>query len=74
MLLFFGKRVRKRIYKTRDLTRADVFDYIEVFFTIEQDVTAIWVASVLRRLSAPQFEVRVCLPHRGKSKVICYGL
>jgi putative transposase len=26
------ERVRKRIYKTRDLCRADVFDYIEVFY------------------------------------------
>lgn len=28
------ERIRKRIYKTRDLARADIFDYIEVF-TIE---------------------------------------
>lgn len=26
------ERVRKRVYKTRDLARADVFDYIEVFY------------------------------------------
>lgn len=26
------ERVRKRIYKTRDMTRADIFDYIEVFY------------------------------------------
>lgn len=26
------ERVKKRIYKTRDLARADVFDYIEVFY------------------------------------------
>lgn len=26
------ERVRKRIYKTRDLARADIFDYIEVFY------------------------------------------
>jgi putative transposase len=24
--------IRKRIYKTRDLARADIFDYIEVFY------------------------------------------
>ena len=34
--LFFSslkkERIRKRIYKTRDLARADVFDYIEVFY------------------------------------------
>ena len=26
------ERIRKRIYKTRDLSRADVFDYIEMFY------------------------------------------
>lgn len=26
------ERIRKRIYKTRDLARADVFDYIEIFY------------------------------------------
>jgi putative transposase len=26
------ERIRKRIYKTRDLAKADVFDYIEVFY------------------------------------------
>lgn len=26
------ERVRKRVYKTRDMARADVFDYIEVFY------------------------------------------
>lgn len=26
------ERVRKRIYKTRDLARADIFDYIEIFY------------------------------------------
>ena len=26
------ERIRKRIFKTRDLARADVFDYIEVFY------------------------------------------
>ena len=25
------ERIRKRIYKTRDMARADIFDYIEVF-------------------------------------------
>jgi putative transposase len=33
---FFGslkkERIRKRVYKTRDLARADIFDYIEVFY------------------------------------------
>lgn len=26
------ERIRKRIYKTRDMDRADIFDYIEVFY------------------------------------------
>ncbi|SDI16035.1 putative transposase [Pseudomonas benzenivorans] len=26
------ERIRKRIYKTLDLARADAFDYIEVFY------------------------------------------
>ncbi|EPU1376648.1 IS3 family transposase, partial [Klebsiella pneumoniae] len=26
------ERIRKRIYKTRDMARADIFDYIEVFY------------------------------------------
>lgn len=26
------ERIRKRVYKTRDLARADVFDYIEIFY------------------------------------------
>lgn len=26
------ERIRKRIYKTRDLARANVFDYIEAFY------------------------------------------
>lgn len=26
------ERIRKRVYKTRDMARADVFDYIEVFY------------------------------------------
>lgn len=33
---FFGslkkERIRKRIYRTRDLARSDVFDYIEAFY------------------------------------------
>lgn len=26
------ERIRKRIYKTRDLVRADILDYIEAFY------------------------------------------
>jgi putative transposase len=31
------ERIRKRIYKTRDLTRADIFDYIEAFYNRSAD-------------------------------------
>jgi len=27
------ERIRKRVYRTRDLAKADVFDYIEVFYS-----------------------------------------
>ena len=26
------ERIKKRIYKTRELARADIFDYIEMFY------------------------------------------
>ena len=26
------ERIKKRIYKTRDMAKADVFDYIEMFY------------------------------------------
>ena len=26
------ERIKKRVYRTRDLARADVFDYIEMFY------------------------------------------
>lgn len=38
------ERIKKRIYKTRDLTRADIFDYIEMF----SGTTVISAALVLR--------------------------
>jgi len=56
--------IRKRIYKTRDMARADVFDYIEVF-TTERVVTVTWAASALRPLKAPHFEAGKCLRERG---------
>lgn len=30
------ERVKKRVYKTRDLARADIFDYIEVFYNLSR--------------------------------------
>jgi putative transposase len=37
---FFGslkkERIKKRIYKTRDLANADIFDYIEHFYNCQR--------------------------------------
>lgn len=60
------ERVKKRIYKTRDLARADVFDYIEMFYN-RTDGTAISAASVTRPLSRPHNEAGACLLYQGKS-------
>lgn len=59
------ERIRKRIYKTRDMARADIFDYIEVFYN--RDATAISVASARRPSKRPRREDRNCLPERGHS-------
>jgi len=29
---FFKEKIKKRIYKAREMARADVFDYIEMFY------------------------------------------
>ncbi len=47
------ERVRKRIYKTRDLARADVFNYIEVLYN-QIFATSIWVALVTRHFNVLQ--------------------
>lgn len=28
------ERIKKRIYKTREMARADVFDYIDIFYNL----------------------------------------
>ena len=58
------ERIRKRIYKTRDLARADVFDYIEVF-TTEPAAIVTWAASVPRPLKVPRYETGKCVLERG---------
>nr|CDS56311.1 hypothetical protein SYMBAF_110272 [Serratia symbiotica] len=60
------ERVRKRIYKTRDMAQADIFDYIECS-TTEPGATVILVASALRPSKRPHREDRKCLPERGHS-------
>ena len=53
------ERVKKRIYKTRDLARADIFDYIEMF-TINRGGIATSVGSAPKRLKVPQNEAAEC--------------
>ncbi len=36
------ERIRRKTYRTRELARADVFDYIECFYTIPSGVTRRW--------------------------------
>lgn len=60
------ERIRKRIYKTRGLARADIFDYIEVFYNrARTDATS--AASVRRPLNRPRREDRICLQAWGQS-------
>ncbi len=56
------ERIRKRIYKTRDLARADTFDYIEVFYN-RTDATVTSTASVRSPSNRPHRENR--LVYRG---------
>ncbi len=48
-------RIRKLIYKARELARADNFNLLEIF-TITIDIAVIWVASVRKRSIAPTRE------------------
>jgi hypothetical protein len=50
------ERIKKQIYKNRELAIADVADYIDIFSTIAQDATAILAGSVpnsVRRPTSP---------------------
>ena len=60
------ERIRKRIYKTQDLVRADIFDYIEVS-TTRSGATVIPMASARRPSKRPRREDRNYLPERGHS-------
>ena len=66
-----GQLVWQASYKTRDMARADVFDYIEVFYNRSRAATVIWAESAPRRLSAPGHEAGICLPDRGQSIQTC---
>ncbi len=58
------ERIRKRIYKTRDMARADVFDYIEVFYNRTRRHSHLGGA-LPRPLKAPRYEARKCLLEQG---------
>ncbi len=62
------ERIGKRIYKTRDIAQADIFDYIEVFYNRTRRHSHLGGVSS-EALNAPQFEVRVCIPRRRKSNL-----
>jgi putative transposase len=53
------ERIRKHIYKTRNLSRADIFDYIEAFYTRAR-----------RPSSRPRREDRIYLQLSGQSNEI----
>lgn len=66
------ERIRKRIYKTWNLARADIFDYIEVFYNRARrhshlGGTVTSAASVRRPSNRPHREVRICLLSWGQS-------
>ena len=73
---FFGslkkERIKKRVYKTREMARADVFDYIEVFYNRKRRHSHL--GGVSPRLSnKPHFEARQCPPFQGHSSVEVYS-
>ena len=59
------ERVRKRIYKTRELARADIFDYIEVFYNRHRRHSHRG-GSVPRSSNRPRRAAPGCPPFRGK--------
>jgi len=75
----FSSTLKKKSVSVREFTKLGISLGLiclitSKLFTIEPDATAIWVALVPRRLNAPQFEVRVCLPQRGKSTRSAHAL
>ena len=66
------ERIRAQIYKTRDLTRADVFDYIEGFYN-KFPATVTWAASALKHLNVPQLEAKIFMALRAKSSAPSLG-
>ncbi len=60
------ERVRQRVYKTRELARADIFDYIEVFYNRTRRHSHLG-GSAPRHLNVPHFEGPRRPRYRGKS-------
>lgn len=59
--------VRKRIYKTRDTVRADVFNYIEAFYNRARRHSYLGRVSPEALPKVPHFEAEKCLWGRGQS-------
>ena len=57
------ERIRKRIYKTRDLARTISSNILRCFIT-ELAARAFWAESVPRRMKAPRREAGICPPIR----------
>lgn len=57
------ERIRKRIYETRDLARADTFEYIEIFYNCGRRHSHLDM-SISRRLNAPQCGAKISLLYR----------
>jgi putative transposase len=57
----FSRLKKDSIHKSLGPVRADIFDYIEVFLTIEPGATTIQAMSARGLLTAPRCEVRICL-------------
>lgn len=61
------ERIKKRIYKTRDLARAEVFDYIEMFYNPTRRHSHLGGVSPEAFESASN-EARWCPRYRGHSR------
>ena len=69
---FFGVLTRERVnrqhYRSRAEARADIFDYIEVFYNRTR-ATVTSAALVPRPLNGPRREAPACPRYRGKSSL-----
>lgn len=65
------ERIRRRIYRTRDMAKGDLFDYIEVFYNRSRRHGHIGgvVASAPRPSKGSLCEAQQCPAFRGKSTV-----